>query len=799
VRGAAALNGGGLAWVYGVSCAAAGDCAAGGPYTDGSGHEQAFVVNETKGVWGTAIEVPGTAALNSGGEAILYSVSCAAVGECAAGGSYKDASGNRQAFVASETNGVWGNAIEVPGTAALNGGGDADVISVSCAAVGECVAGGSYTDGPGHLPAAFVVNETKGVWGNANAIAVPSGWGEPTIGSVSCAAVGECAAGGSYEDASTHIQAFVVSETNGVWGNAIEVPGTAALNTLGEADAISVSCGAAGDCAAGGWYVDGNDRAQAFVVTETNGVWGNAIEVPGAAALSGGAGASVYSVSCDAPGDCAAAGYYLENSGNRQNLVVNETNGVWGNAIEVPGTAALNSGGGYQGASTYSVSCAAAGNCAAGGYYTDGSGHHQVFVANETNGVWGNAIEVPGTAALNSGGLDFLYSVSCAAAGDCAAGGAYTDGSGNLQTLVASETNGVWGDATPVPGTALFSVIYVGNGATGGSVPSDGSSPYQDGATVTVLGAGNLTRTGYSFNGWNTAANGSGAAYHPGDTFSMPASVVTLYAQWTINSYAVAYAGNGATGGSVPTDGSSPHKYGTTVTVLGAGSLTRTGYEFNGWNTAANGSGTSYSPGGTFKMPASALTLYARWAKHLSAGTTTCKGTYSGTGSSVVVPAFATCTLVPGTHVKTTVIVTPRGTLLVSGVTIGGKLTMSGSATVCASKIVGAVVATGGSFALGGPACSGNTITGNILVTNDANNVWVWHNTVKNGHSLTVKYGAGATDSIVANTVSGKLLVEYSGPPVQVSKNHAATATCVHNKGQTGSGNVATGTNTCPH
>ena len=40
-----ALNTGGNAWTYSVSCAAAGGCSAGGYYTDNSGHAQAFVVS----------------------------------------------------------------------------------------------------------------------------------------------------------------------------------------------------------------------------------------------------------------------------------------------------------------------------------------------------------------------------------------------------------------------------------------------------------------------------------------------------------------------------------------------------------------------------------------------------------------------------------------------------------------------------------------------------------------------------------------------------------------------------------
>jgi hypothetical protein len=94
--------------------------------------------------WGTAREVPGTAALNAGGNAAVDSVSCTSAGNCSAGGSYKDSSGHQQAFVVSQINGTWGKAKEVPGTSALNQGRNAGVSSVSCASAGNCSAGGSY-------------------------------------------------------------------------------------------------------------------------------------------------------------------------------------------------------------------------------------------------------------------------------------------------------------------------------------------------------------------------------------------------------------------------------------------------------------------------------------------------------------------------------------------------------------------------------------------------------------------------------------------------------------------------------
>ena len=173
------------------------------------------------------------------------------------------------------------------------------------------------------------------------------------------------------------------------------------------------------------------------------------------------------------------------------------------------------------------------------------------------------------------------------------------------------------GNATnPISPGTKYTIIYYGNGATGGSVPVD-SNHYSQGQTVTVLGnTGNLVYTGYSFANWNTQANGNGAIYTQGESFTMDTANVTLYAKWTANSaagYTITYNGNGGAG-SVPIDSNS---YGTgqTVKVLGnTGNLVYTGYTFVGWQTKADGSGTTYKQGQTFMEGAVNVTLYALWA-----------------------------------------------------------------------------------------------------------------------------------------------------------------------------------------
>jgi uncharacterized repeat protein (TIGR02543 family) len=88
---------------------------------------------------------------------------------------------------------------------------------------------------------------------------------------------------------------------------------------------------------------------------------------------------------------------------------------------------------------------------------------------------------------------------------------------------------------TPLVPTT-YTVTYDGNTNTSGNPPTDGSSPYESGSTITVLGNSGspaLAKTGFTFAGWNTQANGSGTSYSQGNTFTISANK-TLYAQWTL-------------------------------------------------------------------------------------------------------------------------------------------------------------------------------------------------------------------------------------------------------------------------
>jgi hypothetical protein len=82
--------------------------------------------------------------------------------------------------------------------------------------------------------------------------------------------------------------------------------GRGALNSSGNVEVSSVSCGSAGYCAAGGFYLGGRGVG-GFVAGERDGRWGKATGVPGLAALNTGGNALVFSVSCGSAGTARPA------------------------------------------------------------------------------------------------------------------------------------------------------------------------------------------------------------------------------------------------------------------------------------------------------------------------------------------------------------------------------------------------------------------------------------------------------------------------------------------------------------
>ena len=128
------------------------------------------------------------------------------------------------------------------------------------------------------------------------------------------------------------------------------------------------------------------------------------------------------------------------------------------------------------------------------------------------------------------------------------------------------------------------------------------------------LSENEFTRSGYTFIGWNTEKDGSGTSYNDKQEVSKLAGAdeeITLYAQWSQQTYTIKYDKNSGSGSM------DDQTVGVGVSAnLNANEFTRAGYAFKGWNTKADGSGTSYDNKASVKDLADAdgsITLYAQW------------------------------------------------------------------------------------------------------------------------------------------------------------------------------------------
>ena len=117
-----------------------------------------------------------------------------------------------------------------------------------------------------------------------------------------------------------------------------------------------------------------------------------------------------------------------------------------------------------------------------------------------------------------------------------------------------------------------------------------------------------FTRENYTFTGWNTAKDGTGTAYADGEIVNFSADT-TLYAQWTQNPV-ITFDANGGEG-TMGTQTVKPNE----ATALTANSFTRADYDFTGWNTAKDGTGTAYADKANITTNEN-VTLYAQWTLH---------------------------------------------------------------------------------------------------------------------------------------------------------------------------------------
>lgn len=163
-------------------------------------------------------------------------------------------------------------------------------------------------------------------------------------------------------------------------------------------------------------------------------------------------------------------------------------------------------------------------------------------------------------------------------------------------------------------------IKYNANGGTGTIADSTSEVTDKDSIDIAVKKIDGFTYSGYIFSHWNTKSDGSGTKYDPEKKLTVKegAPSVELFAIWTkIDPWTatIKYNANGGTGAIADATQSVQDIDSVEFTIAKGDGITKEGYLFNGWNTKADGSGTSYAADAkvTIKMADKSLELFAQW------------------------------------------------------------------------------------------------------------------------------------------------------------------------------------------
>ena len=174
-------------------------------------------------------------------------------------------------------------------------------------------------------------------------------------------------------------------------------------------------------------------------------------------------------------------------------------------------------------------------------------------------------------------------------------------------TLVTDANTGTAGIQTTVTATRfIFSANWTAISYTVTYVSSGSAAPTQNSLPIGqsfVVGSA-VTRTGYTFNGWNDGTN----TYLPNATYVVGSANITLTALWIADVYVVNYDWNGSTGTATS---ASTYIVGTSsdISLPVVGNQVKNNYSFDGWSLTRNGTKLS----GSTYVPTASATLFARW------------------------------------------------------------------------------------------------------------------------------------------------------------------------------------------
>ncbi len=471
------------------ACASAGNCAAGGFYTNSSFQPQGLLLSENNGSWSASeLAFAAGSGFTSGSKPLVTSVACASAGNCVAAGYYFDAMNEQEGFLVSETSGSWGLATDATGASPSSLDAAPTLVpEASCVPGGDCYA--IFNTFNGSVYDSLLYANSGGNW-TATQVPIPDGGSHIVLSSISCPPHGPCAIVGSYDDAASDVQGLLAS-TGSLSVATVDTSSLPSIATNPVVTPQAVSCASAGDCTAVGYYEDASDDVQGLLLSSTGGNWSPAVQaqMPGNDYAQG-PDLSLNDVACASAGSCEVVGSYDSSSSEAiDGLLVTESGGQWASASEIGlPSAAWNS---QPGVVTPAVACPTTGGCLAAGFYQDASNNTQGLLVSQSGAGWTpTVIAFPG-GATDPAGTD-PTSLACTASGYCVLAGGYQQSSSGAAVLLASP--GPTGTPTASAGADHASVTWAAPADNGGMpvtayriVANDLTAPSRGGQVVNLV------------------------------------------------------------------------------------------------------------------------------------------------------------------------------------------------------------------------------------------------------------------------------------------------------------------------
>jgi hypothetical protein len=347
----------------------------------------------------------------------LDGVSCAPDGTCTAVGFAEGQTKSKS--LAESWNGTAWSIVPSPNRSAYN-----QLQGVSCLSASACTAVGD-TYGAHSTPKTLAES-----WNGTTWSIVPSPNPSPDHGTnylfgVSCVSATDCAAVG-YHYRDTPVKTLAESWNGTTW-SVVPSP-NAPVHHLLSSTLASVSCTSATACIAVGSYAAKTSPPSGDLVESWDGTTWSVVPSPS----EGTGGSSLSSVSCTSATACMAVGTYSNTGGPLQTFAVSWDGTAW-SIVPTPNTGsagALNN--------INSVSCTAAADCTAAGFYQNTSTTGSTL-AEYWDGTSWSIVTTPNVGSPSV--VNAFTGVSCASAATCVAAGVYNPAKNRQKTLTEVGTS----------------------------------------------------------------------------------------------------------------------------------------------------------------------------------------------------------------------------------------------------------------------------------------------------------------------------------------------------------------------